>query len=314
MNKLGWVIVMFVACGVCEGQNLVPNPSFETLINCPTGISSACSYPFFDMIAFSTTYWHNIGCGSADYFNSCNTIDVGIPQNFRGYQNARTGVAYIGEICGDYYREIVGTFLTATLISNVDYYVEFYVSRAPVLPPPSYPDSSDVLGALFTIGEPDTTGSGVGGILLSTAQVNNPDSNFLSDTLTWMKVSGVFTASGGENFISIGNFKEDTSHTHGWGYYYIDDVSVTTSTGINKMNQNISVNIYPTIFNQILNIKINNTQISTIILSDITSREIMQLKFTNSVTLSTELLAKGIYLYEVRNKNGVIKKGKVVKD
>ena len=39
-----------------------------------------------------------------------------------------------------------------------------------------------------------------------------------------------------------------------------------------------------------------------------------QKEFINSISINTEQLAKGIYLYEVRNKNGVIKKGKVVKD
>ena len=47
---------------------------------------------------------------------------------------------------------------------------------------------------------------------------------------------------------------------------------------------------------------------------DIASRKLLQQKFTNAVSLNTEQLAKGVYLYEVRNKNGVIKKGKVVKD
>ena len=40
----------------------------------------------------------------------------------------------------------------------------------------------------------------------------------------------------------------------------------------------------------------------------------MQEKFTCSTVLNAEQLAKGVYLYELRNKAGVSKKGKVVKD
>ncbi|MEO8148060.1 MAG: T9SS type A sorting domain-containing protein, partial [Bacteroidia bacterium] len=63
-----------------------------------------------------------------------------------------------------------------------------------------------------------------------------------------------------------------------------------------------------------LNVTINNNQLSEIILYDITSRKILQQKFTTSTTLNTSQLAKGIYIYELRDKGGVVKKGKVVKE
>jgi hypothetical protein len=45
----------------------------------------------------------------------------------------------------------------------------------------------------------------------------------------------------------------------------------------------------------------------------------LEQSFTKSTSINTEQLAKGIYLYEVRNnpdsyRDGVIKKGKVVKE
>jgi hypothetical protein len=40
----------------------------------------------------------------------------------------------------------------------------------------------------------------------------------------------------------------------------------------------------------------------------------LQQTFTNSISLNTESFSKGVYLYEVRNKNGVIKNGKLVKE
>jgi hypothetical protein len=40
----------------------------------------------------------------------------------------------------------------------------------------------------------------------------------------------------------------------------------------------------------------------------------LQRKFTNTVTLNTAQLAKGMYIYEVRDKRGEVRKGKVVKE
>jgi gliding motility-associated-like protein len=65
-------------------------------------------------------------------------------------------------------------------------------------------------------------------------QIENPKGHFLSDTLNWMLVSGSFIASGGEQYITIGNFyvndstnyiQISNSKSH-LTYYYIDDVSV----------------------------------------------------------------------------------------
>ncbi len=75
-----------------------------------------------------------------------------------------------------------------------------------------------------------------------------------------------------------------------------------------------SLTLYPNPFNDKLNILTNENGSFEFILYDILSRKILQQVFTNSITLNTEQLAKGIYIYEVRNKNEVIRSGKVVKD
>ncbi len=72
--------------------------------------------------------------------------------------------------------------------------------------------------------------------------------------------------------------------------------------------------VSPNPFTNELSVATKRNEISEIILYDIASRILLRQKFINSVSLNTEQLAKGLYLYEVRSKNGVIKKGKVVKD
>lgn len=84
--------------------------------------------------------------------------------------------------------------------------------------------------------------------------------------------------------------------------------------GINEIGETFSANIYPVPFNDYLKVEKSNDESAEIILYDIASRKLMQEKFTSSTVLNTEQLAKGVYLYELRNKAGVSKKGKVVKD
>ena len=68
-------------------------------------------------------------------------------------------------------------------------------------------------------------------------QVVNPRERPLTDTKEWMEDSGEFTAEGGEEFLTIGNFfpfnksrvvstRDGNTPLHG-AYYYIDDISVT---------------------------------------------------------------------------------------
>jgi hypothetical protein len=298
----------------------VPNPSFETLLHCPTTPSLACGGPFNDEIAYCTTNWHNVGCGSADYYNSCDTVLMGVPNTYFGYQYARTGVAFTGLIVYPLgYNEYLGTFLTSTLVTGVKYYVRFYTNHEPNMLVVGA-DTTDALGALLTNGEPDTTGSMIDstfqGVIHQTAQINNPNGLFLIDTLNWMLVSGSFIATGIENFITIGNFK-DTSMTHGFGYYYIDDVYVGTdslsSESVIENNSNNITSVFPNPFDNKISISTEENEPTQIILYDLSSRKLLQQTFTNSTTINTEQLAKGMYLYTVRNRNGIIKNGKVIK-
>ena len=97
---------------------------------------------------------------------------------------------------------------------------------------------------------------------------------------------------------------------------YPDTVTnCTLITDVENMNsEKYSVTIYPNPFSDMLNLTIYNKEFSEIILYDIASRKLLQQKFVNSVSLNTEQLAKGIYLYEVRCENRLCKKGKLVKD
>jgi hypothetical protein len=71
-------------------------------------------------------------------------------------------------------------------------------------------------------------------ILPANPQVTNYGNHIITDTLNWVKVSGVFIAQGGEQYLTLGNFKNNAQTSiqqiQPTGYnsatYYLDDVSV----------------------------------------------------------------------------------------
>lgn len=63
------------------------------------------------------------------------------------------------------------------------------------------------------------------------------------DTMNWVKISGVYSATGGERFITIGNFYADNQtdtiaqyNSWMWAYFYIDDVSIYELSECNAGN------------------------------------------------------------------------------
>jgi len=95
---------------------------------------------------------------------------------------------------------------------------------------------------------------------------------------------------------------------------YISSACDSINTGIEDQTIDNAVIIYPNpVFDQ-LNITTFNNELSEIILYDISSRIILQKSFINSTAINSAQLSKGIYLYELRNKMGVYKKGKVIKN
>jgi len=91
-------------------------------------------------------------------------------------------------------------------------------------------------------------------------------------------------------------------------------VTVYPCLYVSESNQENDFSIYPNPATNLLTITTTSTQPSEIILYDIASRKLMQQKFSGSATLNIENLAKGVYLYEVRDEKGVVKQGKVVKE
>jgi hypothetical protein len=92
--------------------------------------------------------------------------------------------------------------------------------------------------------------------------------------------------------------------------------TLCTTVGIQSeiTNPKSEISLSPNPFSNKLTITTKTNEPLEITLFDITSRKLLQQQFTNSTSINTSHLSKGIYIYELHNKNGFIKKGKVVKD
>ena len=301
---------MFVACRICKGQNLVLNGSFEQYSTCPTILNQLDS----------ALFWFRPSLGSPDYYNQCaSPVWVGVPQNYNTYQYPNSGFSYAGGLVfyqGSLnYREYLEGSLSSPLTAGVCYNFEMYINLT---------NRSKFTISDISIYLSDTLITGINSnqLLPYTPQINNSAGN-TPDTLTWTLVNEIFTANGGENFFIIGNFKDDAStdtsvynpqSTYNTSYILIDDVSLTPCTGIDENKKNEMINVFPNPFSNKLNITTTKNELIEVNFYDVTARKIFNQSFINSTSINTEQLAKGIYLYEVSNKNRVIKKGKIVKD
>ena len=225
-----YFLVFFRSGNMVFSQNLVFNPSFELLDKCPDGdvygISATTPY---------ASGWLNPNALTPDLFSNCFT-DLGpqVPENGIGYQYPRTGQQYVGIYAFDVPegREYLQTRLLYPLENSKRYCFTAYFSVA------EYYSNIIVrkLGAYLSSERPERINApNLYGFL--------PQIIYSGDTLNqltdWLKFEGEYIASGGEQYLTIGNFFSDSfSDTltidnsleiispHRICYFYIDDVSL----------------------------------------------------------------------------------------
>jgi hypothetical protein len=89
---------------------------------------------------------------------------------------------------------------------------------------------------------------------------------------------------------------------------------LTVTTGINEFNSSGDFNLFPNPFTNELKITLKGEIPSEILIYDITSRLLLKKSFLTSTSLKTDLLTEGIYIYELRNKSGLLMAGKIIKE
>ncbi|MCB9360671.1 MAG: T9SS type A sorting domain-containing protein [Flavobacteriales bacterium] len=244
------------------GQNLVPNPSFEDSVSCPSSSGDIAK-----AIGWSTL------CASPDYFYTCSASNsFGVPNNIFGYQMPASGNAYAGfatySNSAPNSREFPACNLSTSLSIGVKYYVSFKVALS-IEPTFSQTNcASNKIGAMFTTNP----------YICNTLITNSPPvytDSIITDSLNWTRIKGSFIADSNYTYLVIGNFFDDANtdtvsfandFTYN-SYYYLDDVCVGTdsvfvynysyTTGINKNYFNSQFSFYPNPANNFINVQSN---------------------------------------------------------
>jgi hypothetical protein len=319
MIRKGLLTLLILTGGYSNAQNLVPNGDFEQYIACPVNFGEIDSVLYWMNPMLSILVGGN--GGTPDYFNQCNTTaSLSVPDNALGFQQAHSGVGYAGIILWygpvQNYREYIEVALLEPLHANKCYQFEMFINLSDVSQ-----FTTDAIGVYFS----DTIFSGINNWnpIPVTPQLFNATGNVF-DTLKWKSLTMNYTATGGEQYLIIGNYNSDlntpldpslptgTDHS----FVYIDDVSVTTCKGteVDAVNGEYEVNLFPNPVTDYLNVNVNKNELSEITLYDITSRILSTFSFYNYTSIDMRFFPKGVYIFEIINENGIIKKGRIIKE
>jgi Secretion system C-terminal sorting domain len=302
-------------------QNLVPNGSFENYSTCPNG----SNYIYYSVGWFQPHKYPGFSTNqssSSDYLNSCSNSVSDVPNNGAGYQFANTGNAYIGLALystpygGNGFREYVEVKLSQELIANKKHDLQYFVSLANE--------------SRFSITKFDAHLSADSLFYLSLDFMNIPIipqlqyNARIDDTLNWIAVNTSFIATGGERFLTLGNFQDgsvcDTVRTTTTStnfccsaYYYIDDVSLVedTTLDIQEVSKADFV-VYPNPSKSSVQVR-SQQVIQEINLIDIRSRIVLQFNsLKETATIDVGQLEEGIYIVQSKFKDQEVVYKKIV--
>lgn len=202
------------------GQNLVPDPGFEIkTIEC--------------IVSPPLVHWFNPNIATPDLYSldPCGTQLTPENMNLVGAPLPYEGQSYVGMFCCEHpesasqTREYVSTQLIESLQSGQIYTLRFKLARAIV-----FDLAIDKIGAYFSTDAPWSESPNVMDVepqVETSGEVLTPD-------LEWMTIEFEFTAQGGEQFLTLGNFRYPDEMTVvftglSWknffsAYYLFDDV------------------------------------------------------------------------------------------
>ena len=224
--------LLFLASPFLFAQQYLDDGGFEANINCPKTISNLAE----DL----ENVWTPTD-GTTDYFNTCGNEKMGVPENFKGVQEASQGEAYAGMYlyAPNDYREYLQFKLDSVFEPGQTYKVKFDVSLSET----SKYSIRDVSVLFSSKGFHLKTNknlsfprlSSMNNIEFGTVKLNSLGN--LGDSDKWVTLEGLFEARGYESHLTFGNFKSNKEtktvesnnkgiQLHNYAYYYVDNVSV----------------------------------------------------------------------------------------
>ncbi|MEO6131162.1 MAG: hypothetical protein ABIQ02_04900, partial [Saprospiraceae bacterium] len=221
-----------------SSQNLVPNPGFDSIINCPVDGQIKYAPPW--------SFIHNLQDASSNIpsmlFNACvPPPGQGVPvSGFGAYQPARSGNGYARVVTYGSYgwpdnsvRDDIQAPLLESMRKNQSYYIQFYVSPTGLRGDSQY-FFTDAVGLAFSESAIDSFRPMHSTPPAVRVAVENRGT-LLKDTMNWIKISGCYTAYGDENYVIVGSFVSDQQTIYedenpqqvpDYATYFIEDIFV----------------------------------------------------------------------------------------
>ncbi len=308
-----FLIIIFEFTSVFSQHNLVPNYSFEELKKCPDNEEKV------NKVLYN---WYNSTLAMPVIFNSCANISnsfFGVPKNGGGYQFAFEGNGYASFVIekNSNGREYYSVKLIDSLTKGSLYDIKFYIS---CIDEGVY--AADEIGLYVS---KDSIYENTPYYINYTPQIKSPKGEPISDTANWVEVSGKYTAKGGEQFITIGQFKSDsqtiweTINPNGGSFcfYYLDNVSVVLYRDSIPPPPNPTYNLYPNPTKEKVSISFDDILPEKVDLElyDMLGRKVLiELPQSNSQMFeaNVEALAAGVYVYKLKVNGDYFGDGKLV--
>jgi hypothetical protein len=313
MSKIVCSIFLFFSLSLNSfGQNLLLNGSFESYSTCPPAIVTACNN------------WSNPNPSSPDFFHSCapTMSAYSTPWNFAGNQVPFDSSGYVGLFFFDKLnpntREYVTGQLSSPFIAGNKYYVSYMANLAT-----SFGYSIRTLGAYFTTTQPSVSNYDYWQV---EPQIENTAGN-INDSVSWIQIADTFTATGGEQFITIGNFRPDSlsdtlnlyagPYYYYSAYYYVDAVKVMPydPSGVEDLENQQEINIFPNPAKNSIAISFQGLKnaLSDLFIYNSLGELVLQKSFSQGLSevsyqLDISDLVNGIYFLKVQSSGGFLHK------
>lgn len=200
-NNAALVVLAVMAAAHAAAQNLVPNGDLEQYTVCPTTQSQIDrAAPWFN--AFISV--PNGPGPTPDYFNACAAGGmVDVPTNNYGPQDAFSGDAYAGLVTymlfSPQFREYLQVQLVQPLVAGECYRLSMRMSLAEQFSNAT----TDGIGAYFSNG---MVVQSAWDTLPVVPQIDHLGA-YITDSIGWVPVSDIYVAQGGEEYLTLGNFR-----------------------------------------------------------------------------------------------------------
>jgi hypothetical protein len=296
------LLILLPLASYSQPVNLVSNPSFEVTFGCPNGNS----------VLDSVANWMNVAnhLGSPDYFDNCRIGVYSVPDNYMGSENAATGNSYMGMLLWSEdplfkLREYLVMPLATPLSAGVLYSISFKYSLAEGS---NYSTSS--FGFYFS--NQPLVGDSTNEVLNVVPQVSV--SAQMDNQTGWTTMVMEYTAVGGEQYFTCGNFLNDSAtvvslvtNINTWvaSYIYVDDFSLSESNGpagiIHGPKPDLQLQVYPNpAVDQVTVVLPGQTDESKLRLFNVAGLEVWTGSLSPDIPTQIQLgnLAAGLYYLE----------------